>query len=201
MFLDGPKGVRPSFVGGLRCSFSYAGVAPSVALLGFLLLGLLSGRGRSCSASWRPSCVSRRRRRMLGAPARRGASGCAQAVSRAARRRAGAERAVAAHLTCATPRSDFARLLFRSSDDWGCERCRSAVSASKLRAVPAKIEPVAIARVGAKPVFTEAENQANDLASPPQGRHRALHTRADDFFAARSAGEQQTGRAAGCPRR
>merc|ERR1712138_305353 len=39
-----PKGVRPSFVAGLRVSFWYSGTAPSVALLDFFFLAFFGPR-------------------------------------------------------------------------------------------------------------------------------------------------------------
>ena len=81
-------------------------------------------------------------------------------------------------------RSDFARPLFCSADRWGCEDCSSALSASKLRAVPAKIEPVAIACWGKTRFYGGAQNQANDLAPPLEGRRQTLRTPADDFCSA-----------------
>ena len=82
-----PKGVRPAFVAGLRCSFSYAGVAPSVARrLFFFFLGprpimrSIMDAILCCSAAAAPDAVG---------AARRGASGGARVVSRLGARRAG----------------------------------------------------------------------------------------------------------------
>ena len=87
-----PKGVRPSFVGGVRCSFSYAGVAPSVALLDFFFFLAFFGP-RPIILSIMDAIVALvARRRLFG---RSGAAAAPGAACAARRGVSGAERAVA----------------------------------------------------------------------------------------------------------
>ena len=80
-----PKGVRPSFVGGLRVSFWYSGTAPSVARRLFFFLAFLGPRPIILSIM--DAISSRRRALVAGRSLRRG--GGARCGGRVAARRLG----------------------------------------------------------------------------------------------------------------
>ena len=172
-----PKGVRPSFVGGLRVSFWYSGTAPRGPSR-FSSSWPSSGRGRSCGASWTPSsCCS--------AAAAPGCGGRGAARRLAAPNGLGAELAVA-HLTCATRASDFARRYFAAPIAGAVSTAGVLSAPPNCARFPQKSSPLR-SRVGCKTRFYGgAQNQANDLAPPLKGRHQT-RARVPTIFAPRSA--------------
>ena len=97
----------------------------------------------------------------------------------------GAELAVSA-LNVRDTRGATLRAATCSADDWGCERCRSAVSASKLCAVAAKIEPVAI-DFGCKTRFYAARKTKPTTSFHPSRDAIRPFARLPTIFAPRSA--------------
>ena len=81
---------------------------------------------------------------------------------------------------------EFARRFFCNVDDWGCEDCSSAVSTSKLRAVTAKIEPVAI-DFGCKTRFYAARKTKPTTSFHPSRDAIRPFARLPTIFAPRSA--------------